>query len=388
MTFRTRPIGWGTIALFGGATASFTVGQITTGLAPFLLSAAMGQAKVDAGRASFLISAEFGSFLVAAVVVASTRWLNTRALAVLGCLAYAAAAFLSAGADGYTALAIFRVISGLGGGLVFAAGTRAMASHDAFEGLIAAAVVGSTVVGCMLLVILPTLMSEGGPGAIYQCVGLVALVAAPCCFGLSLGDRLRATSGSAFGVSGWVLLIGYALSRLNDAIIWPFSEQVGQRSGLDGAQIGIVLAAAALLALGAPWLGLRAKTSRSLLLMLAGVMILKSFTALQTIVSPNGPAFVVAQIVAIFGTVLALQLALTRFSALDGAGRLAIFGGIAGMMADATGPALGGFTFAAYDLLGVAFLAWLIGLLGAGAIAWLVLQSHGDVRSWTASGPR
>ena len=363
------------IAMIAGATAALIVGQLATNLVPFLLTVSIRQAKLDETSASLLISVEFMSFLLSALIVGAVKQLRLNMVATLACLTYAGASLGSGQADDMWQLMAMRSICGFAGGAAMASGTRAIASHQRYEMIIATALIGGTICGAICLFTIPVLLERSGTQAVYIALAILALLSALFCWGLSLGTRQAPEySGDKFPLTGvgLALIAAYVCVRLSDATYWPFAERLGARAGLEEETVGLVLALVTLLALTAPFVGLRIHRPRNQLIVFACALAAKALSAALLLVWPTPVGYALGQTIAIYTLVLALQLAMSRFAAVDATGRLAVLGGIAAMIADATGPIFSGLAFRLDGYPGIAIVSAGLSLVGMGILAMLV----------------
>ncbi len=352
---------------FSLATAVATVlfvGQSATNFSPFLLRAAMLHVGISEAVAAMMIAIEFVAFLVAALVVARIAPNRPAPVAMFACLTYALGGLCSAAAGDPWQFGAARLICGIGEGTAMAITARVMASHATFERLVAISVLGGTLLASIGLFVLPIAIEEVGTAETYIGLASVGFVAAATSGGLTLGARIQKAASSALSRPILIVLAAYLLSRVSDSSVWPFAERLGSRASLTAEDVGTVLAAVTVLALAAPFVAMRAPSSVKLLLLGTAILI-KACTALLMLIWPNASIFIAAQALQIFALVMTLQLAMTWFADADPGGRVAIVGGVVGMIADATGPAAAGLSFAAWGLTGIVGVSLVSGAIGA-----------------------
>ena len=117
------------LALYVAVTASWTIGLFGYWAQAQLLDSIMAEFGVAETAAGFLFSAEMFSYFIALFCAAwpLARWSRVRT-ALLGGVIVVAANVAAAYAPTFEALVLLRVLAGVGGGLVSAAGTASASS--------------------------------------------------------------------------------------------------------------------------------------------------------------------------------------------------------------------------------------------------------------------
>jgi hypothetical protein len=181
---------------------------------------------------------------------------------------------------------------------------------------------------------------------------------------LKTGHRVELLGKAPILFPGVILLFAYFLSRLNDSVAWQFTERLGMMAGMDEMTVGAVLSVATCIALLGPITAIKLEQRVHAAYVLLGFLAFKAFQSLINYYLPHPIAFGFAQVSAMFAYVLLSQLFMTSFAMADASGRMAIFGGIMGMIADAVGPFTGGQAFVAGSYELVTQVAFWVGILG------------------------
>lgn len=349
--------------VFAAATATTIVGQLGLVFAPFLVLLAMRQTGLDDASASRIIASEFIAYLVTALIASSTRRFHHSRIALFASGAYAAGSLAAALATDPGVFTAARILCGIGGGAVMVSANRLIASHLNYDRLFATAIIGTAVFAIAGLLIVPAILQYLGSTAAYMALGTLGIFAALLSSFMIPGSRVPERNGMNFGLAPWIMLAAYFLSRLCDALLWPYIERFGESVGMDTTAVGIVLSGATVVAIAGPLIALRVHCLYGLMLLFATALLAKSIAPLLMAALPNVAVFVASQLVVSFSLVLAGQLFLTHFSAVDASGRLAGLGGTVGLLADAGGVVLSNEAYAAGGYSGVATSSAAAGLL-------------------------
>jgi len=369
--------------VFAAVTAATIVGQLGLIFAPFLVLLAMRQTGLNDDVVSRIIAGEFVAYLLTALFASSTRTFPHARVTMIAALAYASGSFIAAYVTDPDIFAGARILCGIGGGAIMVSANRLIASHLKFDRLFAFAIIGTAIFAIVGLLLVPAALQEYGSGTTYITLGAFALVAAALSRGMVAGSRVPKKSGLRVGVAPWFMLAAYFLSRLCDALLWPYIERFGERVGIDTFAVGAVLSGATILAIVGPLIALRTNRFSQVIALFVFALVGKSVAPLAMAASPTVAAFVGTQFTVSFCLVLAGQLFLTHFSAVDAGGRLAGLGGTVGLLADAFGVVLAGMAFSAGGFTGVAAASAAAGLIAVLlCVPALVFGRHNDgVRS-------
>jgi MFS family permease len=345
------------------ALAVSILGQISLLFSAFLLPLAMQQAKVGDGVASEILAMEFGAYFLAALGSSVVRRFNPRKVALLASLLLSVGSFMAAMSVEPVLFSVARIICGAAGGLVMVSGSRAIASHEGYEKIVAFVLVGTSIFGIAALVVVPTIFQVYGSAPTYAVFGILGLVAALLCPFLQVGTRTVSRSSLNFGAAAFILLSAYFFSRLSDASLWPYNERFGARVGFEAGAIGVIFAVSSIVSVVGPFLALRAKTGAATVLLFSGALLAKAFAPFLMTALPVPSTFVGTQMIVTVMYVTVQQIFISRFAAIDATGRLAAFAVTTGLAADATGLWVSGESFARGSFGGIAIASASLGVV-------------------------
>ncbi len=237
---------------------------------PQLLESIMADHGALEGAVGRMFSFENGSLfitlLLASGPIASMSRTRT---ALAGILVLVVGNMASAYASSFDALLIARTITGIGAGLISAAGTAAAASSRQPERVVAIITVLHNVVLAAEFKVIPYVQTETDPTGCYLMMAAVAVLSLPLCRWLlpprqsdadegNLVTLLLSAPNRAFAVA---VMVGMLVFELGQSGVFTFLDQIGIRAGLDADQRGTVLGATSFMGLAggvvAAWLGTR-----------------------------------------------------------------------------------------------------------------------------------
>lgn len=248
------------ILLVVSCTISWVIAQLSYNALPQLLEPikeTFGQNDEIVGR---LYGYELGVFAVVALVAAPLlAFLPRVRVALLGGMLAVIAGVVSSATESYSVLVVCRLVLGMGGALVGAAGTAAAASAANPERVFALVMIFSSVI----LAAEPALLEWLALGPHGLSGGLLAIAVAtallmPLLIWLLPPRQLEAGEGSnpwqqildapnrAIAVIAMLALFIYSTGQGG---IWTYMAELGSRSGLEGQSFGNVLSAIQLLGL-------------------------------------------------------------------------------------------------------------------------------------------
>ncbi len=347
------------------ALAVSILGQISLLFSAFLLPLAMQQANVADGVASEILAVEFGAYFLAALGSSFVRRFNPRTVALLASLLLSVGSFLAAMSDEPIVFSVARTICGAAGGLVMVSASRAIASHEGFEKIVAFVLIGTSIFGIAALVVVPWIFQVYGSAPTYVVFGIFGLVTAILCPLLRVGTRTVSRTSLNFGTAAFVLLLAYFFSRLSDAALWPYNERFGARVGFEEGVIGVIFAVSAIVSIVGPFLALRARRGAAIVMLFSGALLAKAFAPFLMTTLPVPLTFVVTQMIVTLMYVTVQQIFISRFAAIDATGRLAAFGVTTGLAADAAGLWVSGESFARGSFGGIAIASASLGVVAA-----------------------
>jgi MFS family permease len=341
------------------------LGQISLLFSAFLLPLAMQQAKVGDAVASKILAMEFGAYFLAALGSSFAKRFNPPKVALLASVLLTTGSFLAAIDDALVVFSISRIMCGIAGGLVMVSASRAIASHENYEKIVAFVLIGTSIFSIVALVIVPTIFEVYGSAATYTVFGFFGVITAMLCPFLQMGTRIVAKTSLNFGAPAFILLSAYFFSRLSDAALWPYNERFGARVGFEAGAIGVIFAIGAIISVVGPYVAMRAKTGAAIMMLFSGALLAKAFAPFLMTTLPVPATFVLAQMVVTVMYVTALQIFISRFAAIDATGRLASFAVTTGLAADAVGLGVSGESFARGSFGGIATASASLGVVAA-----------------------
>jgi predicted MFS family arabinose efflux permease len=223
------------------------------GLVPLLIGGYVEGYHLSLREASELVSIEVAAAIVTLLGIASrmsaaSRQRVSRAGAVIGGASYLIGAALS----GFWPLVIFRVISGIGIGLIGAAVNASVARARAPERLYATGLTMYGALETVKLFVLPQIYGRFGYWTLFAGISALFLITAGTSSGLNdtVAAETKAAPGAVKGAASWILaprvaamLLGYFLMWIAFSMIWAFAERKATSIGMSAGAIGSTLAA-------------------------------------------------------------------------------------------------------------------------------------------------
>ena len=341
------------IRLIVSCTAAWVIAQLSYNALPQLLE----PIKETFDRSDEVVTRLYGYelfvfALVALVAAGPLAHLSRVYVALTGGLIAVAAGVASSLTDSYTALVACRVMLGMGGALVSAAGTAAAASAAHPERVFGVIMIASSVV----LAIEPALLEwlalgpHGLNGGFYAIAAATALMM-PFLIWLVPARRGESGAGSnpwsailkapnrAIAVAAMIAMLIYETGQGG---IWTYIAELGERSGLEGQSFGNVLSAAQLLGLIgsflAIWIGDRYGTKWPLLIGIAVNVAASTGLGL----SENSYVYVGLIVLRYASYYFIVPYLLGLMAKLDHLGRWAVAVDAAWWLGDAAGPPVAG----------------------------------------------
>jgi len=237
---------------------------------PQLLESIMANHGALEGAVGRMFSFENGSFfitlLLASGPIASMSLTRT---ALCGILVLVVGNIASAYAGSFDALLMARTITGIGAGLISAAGTAAAASSRQPDRVFAIITVLHNIVLSAEFKIIPYVMTEADPTGCYLMMAAVGVASLPLCRWLlpprksdadegNLVTLLLSAPNRMFAVA---VMVGMFTFELGQSGVFTFIDQIGIQAGLDADGRGTVLGATSFMGMSgavlAVWLGTR-----------------------------------------------------------------------------------------------------------------------------------
>lgn len=211
---------------------------------PLLLGSLIDELGLEEAGAGALGSLELGGLAAASLVLASrVDRLSRRHLAIAGGLAACAGHGLSALAGSFPALALARVVAGLGEGATIAAANSAAASARDPDRLFAQATVLSGLVAGATLVAIPYAIEPWGYPGGFGAIAAISILCVPFLLWLpAIPEGAAAAhalpSRRLLGISALVAMLLFSVGQ---GALWAFSERIGVAIGFSGEEVGLAL---------------------------------------------------------------------------------------------------------------------------------------------------
>jgi predicted MFS family arabinose efflux permease len=237
---------------------------------PQLLESIMADHGALEGAVGQMFSFENGSFFITLLLASGPIASMSRArTALAGILVLVVGNIASAYAGSFDALLIARAITGIGAGLVSAAGTAAVASSRQPERVFAVITILHNIILSTQFKIIPYVKTETDPTGCYLMMAAVGVASLPLCRWLlpprksdadegSLVTLLLSAPNRMFAVA---VMVGLFTFELGQSGVFTFIDQIGIQAGLDADGRGTVLGATSFMGMSgavvAVWLGTR-----------------------------------------------------------------------------------------------------------------------------------
>jgi DHA1 family inner membrane transport protein len=237
---------------------------------PQLLEPIMADHGILEGAVGRMYSFENGSFFITLLLVSGPIARMSRArTALCGILVLVVGNAASAYAGSFNALLMARTITGIGAGLVSAAGTAAAASSTQPDRIFAIITVLHNVILSAEYKVIPYVMTETDPTGCYLMMAALGVASLPVCRWLlpprrgdsdegSMVTLLLAAPNRMFAVA---VMAGMFIFEVGQSGVFTFVDQIGIQAGLDTGERGTILGATSFIGMAgavfAAWLGTR-----------------------------------------------------------------------------------------------------------------------------------
>ncbi len=237
---------------------------------PQLLESIMADHGALEGAVGRMFSFENGSFFITLLLASGPIASMSRArTALCGILVLVVGNIASAYAGSFDALLMARTITGIGAGLISAAGTAAAASSRQPERVFAIITVLHNIILSAEFKIIPYVQTETDPTGCYLMMAAVGVASLPLCRWLLPPRKSDADEGGVvtlllsapnrrFAVA---VMLGMFAFEVGQSGVFTFIDQIGIKAGLDADQRGTVLGATSFMGMSgavlAAWLGTR-----------------------------------------------------------------------------------------------------------------------------------
>ena len=237
---------------------------------PQLLESIMADHDALEGAVGQMFSFENGSFFITLLLASGPIASMSRArTAVFGIVVLVAGNIASAYAGSFDALLMARVVTGIGAGLVSAAGTAAAASSPQPERVFAIITVLHNIVLSAEFKVIPYVKTETDPTGCYLMMAAVGFASLPLCRWLLSPRMGDADEGSMVTLLlsapnrmlAVAVMVGMFVFEAGQSGVFTFLDQIGIQAALDADQRGTVLSVTSFMGLAggvlAAWLGTR-----------------------------------------------------------------------------------------------------------------------------------
>jgi DHA1 family inner membrane transport protein len=217
---------------------------------PQLLESIMADHGTLEGAVGQMFSFENGSFFITLLLASGPIASMSRArTALTGILVLVVGNIASAYAGSFDALLMARIITGIGAGLISAAGTAAAASSRQPERVFAIITVLHNIILSAEFKIIPYVKTETDPAGCYLMMAAVGVASLPLCRWLlpprksdaderGLVALLLSAPNRIFAVA---VMVGMLIFEAGQSGVFTFIDQIGIQAGLDADQRGTIL---------------------------------------------------------------------------------------------------------------------------------------------------
>ena len=238
--------------VLGTFAAIYGVGYLSYMLMPLQVGALIESLSLNEAQAGSIATAELIALAVALFALApKIAVFSKRKLALAGGLIVIVGHLLSATADSYTPLVLYRILTGLGAGLVLAAGNAVIAATTNPQRMFAIVFAIGQMQAAAMLIFLPELISLWAHSGIY---GFLAVWTVLMLTLLKLLPEQSFTAVSEYNSNDLINLkifllpsvLAMILIGISDSSLWTFQERIAYGLGMDQETIGLVLGGALL----------------------------------------------------------------------------------------------------------------------------------------------
>jgi len=217
---------------------------------PQLLESIMADHGALEGAVGQMFSFENGSFFITLLLASGPIASMSRArTALTGILVLVVGNIASAYAGSFDALLMARTITGIGAGLISAAGTAAAASSRQPERTFAIITVLHNIILSAEFKIIPYVKTETDPAGCYLMMAAIGVASLPLCRWLlpprksdaderGLVTLLLSAPNRIFAVA---VMVGMLIFEAGQSGVFTFIDQIGIQAGLDADQRGSIL---------------------------------------------------------------------------------------------------------------------------------------------------
>jgi predicted MFS family arabinose efflux permease len=367
VTERADPAG-----IVWAVSAAYTIGVLGGNMQPLLVGALIDGLRLDAGSAGLLGSIEMAAVALSAFVLAPRLGtVSRRALSLTGAGLAAIGYGASVWQASFAALALCRVVSGSGAGIVLAIGNGAVSACRQPERVYAQMTIAGTIAFTVLLALLPMATTRFAYRGGYGAMALVALALLPLLQWMpeaAASDQGHDDAGATHMGLGVATMGAAALLFFSQSAVWAFAERIATAARMRPAVTGVVLAWSTLAGLGGAALASRIGTAGGRTTPLVTGILLTGVTLLALAYTTTPAAYAVVITFNGVAYLFMVPYVLGVAAALDRQGRWAAAAVGAATIGAALGPGVAGPVVDAggYDALG--WVAFTASVLAAAAV--------------------
>ncbi|MCY4563017.1 MAG: MFS transporter [Gammaproteobacteria bacterium] len=253
---RTARLGFpgldGQVFLTLAGAIGLTVANLGTWTMPMIIGTFVDSAGFSGLDAGFLASAEVGAMAAASLLTASLLGkLSPRTLALTGVAMVAVGHAITPQFHTVADIAICRAVAGFGGGMLYAAACATIARLGDGDRRFAIAMVMQGILIAGLLAMLPIAIDTHGANGLFLTLAGLSLLAVPVFARYSRITENPASTDAGSPAKGTavpyyvaaMLMVPIALVATLEFSMWSQVERLGDRLGLSGQAIGLILSA-------------------------------------------------------------------------------------------------------------------------------------------------
>lgn len=366
--------------LIAAAAAAQAIGGLVTQMSPLIVGGVIAGLSLSESQAGVVASSEFLVLSITAIAIAPLLpRLPTRAVCLAAVAATIAASLASLAATTMTQLIATRVVAGVGEGLLYAASLSVVAAKagnpDRIYGIFQ---IIWAVSNFAFFAVGGELTARFAHRGILGLIAAVIVVLAPLLLflpkePLATAKTSETTETTSAPLLGAAVLLSTFLYLTVSAAVYAFSAPMGERAGLDTAQVGYALTAASIVGLAGAGLATLVNVRWGRSIPIAAFIVGFIALALALCLSSNPTVFVVALIGTVVFFYFSVPYLFGLAAALDRSGRWAAAAGSAYLLGFAAGPMLAGSVIGAFGYTGLGIVSTAFAL-AAWALAALVVR--------------
>ena len=242
----------GQVFLTLAGAVGMTVANLGTWTMPMIIGTFVDSAGFSGLDAGFLASAEVGAMAAASLLTASLLGkFPPRTLALTGVAMVTTGHAITPEFHTVAEIATCRALAGFGGGMLYAAACATIARLGNGDRRFAIAMVMQGILIAGLLALLPIAIDAHGPRGLFLTLAGLSLLAVPVFARYSGATEEQASTDADSPAKGFavpyyvgaLLMVPIALVATLEFSMWSQVERLGDRLGISGQAIGLILSA-------------------------------------------------------------------------------------------------------------------------------------------------